>query len=493
MLVTEREAKSILSAQTNGFLVQGPYPFTHALSPFSGCQFGQTTCGLFCYAQYLPNWHYRSEALKPHRWGHAVEVKANAPALLGDYLAKCTQSQRRQLRIFMATATDPYMPLEKERQITRGLVEVFARYDDLDLLVIQTRSPLVARDFDLLRHIPYAWLSLTIESDDEAQNLRGGPAFTTRFAVAAAAIEAGVRTQIAVSPCLPHSDRFAPKLLATGVQRFVVDTFTAGDGQGGGRTARSPYARLVEDWDDDAPAEALADVLRGAGVDVGWSAEGFGGIPYRTEEAKKGHPGGRAAAEQGDEMQLRLLPPEPPPADAMVLTIGTPDEPRRPLPGFPYFWLKYVTGFDARYHCAQALLGPFHKGIWSTVKAPSVHVLTQPKEPWRYAYLCGVAETRWADNLHVPVEFAPGQEVEAVTYNGVRIHITNARRLDIPWLDDGWNGFPRSFTTCRNFQFAVAMFGYDGVTRPAQPEFTSANRDRSLTTLQRRARRRNNP
>ena len=494
MFVTSRAAKSILTAQTNGALVQGTYPFTHTLSPLTGCQFGATTCGLYCYAQSMPSWRYRTQALKPYRWGEGAEIKTNAPDLLADYLAQCTVAQRRQLRIAMSPWTDPYQPIEKTHLVTRRLLEVFARYDDLDLLVIQTRSPLVVRDFDLLRHIPYAWLSLTIETDDEAQQLRGGPACATRLAVARLATDQGVRTQIAVAPCLPSTDRFAKALLATGVQRFVVDTFSAGDGQGGGLTARTTYGTLVEDWDDDHAAEELALSLRATGVDVGWSAAGFGSIPYRTEDAKRGHPGGKAVADQEDaEMQLTMFATAPPPADAMVLTIGQPGAPRQSLPGFPYFWLKYVTGFDARYHCAQALTGPFHKGIWSTVKAPSTHVLTQPSVPWRYAYLCGVADTRWADNLHVPVEFAAGQEVETVTYNGFRIHLTNARRLDIPWLDDGWNGFPRSFTTCRNFQFAVAMFGYDGTTRPAQPEFTNANRDRSLVSLQRQQRRKKNP
>jgi hypothetical protein len=177
----------------------------------------------------------------------------------------------------------------------------------------------------------------------------------------------------------------------------------------------------------------------------------------------------------------------------MVLSLGLPDSPSRPLPGFPYFWLKYITGFDARHHCAQCFVGPYHKGIWSTVRVPSVHVLTQAKG-WTYAYLCGVAETAWADNLHVPLESAPGQEVELFTYNGIRIHVTNARRLEIPWIADGWNDFPRSYTTCRNFQFGVDRFGYDGVARPIQAEFTNPRNGRNLATLQRRAsRRRNNP
>ncbi|NTU85008.1 MAG: hypothetical protein HGA45_37535 [Chloroflexales bacterium] len=490
MEVFERQAKSILSSSSNGPLVQGRYPFTHSLSPFTGCQFGQTSCGLFCYAAKQQNWHFRSAALKPFDWGKAVEFKANAPELLADYLARCTVSQRQQLRIFMSPTTDPYMPIEKQHQLTRRLLEVFARFPDLDLLVIQTRSPLVVRDFDLLARIPYAWLSLTIESDIEEQQLRGGPLFSTRLQVAEAAVESGVRTQISISPCLPHRTGFAATLLETGVTRFVVDTFVSGDGHGGERTAKLPYSRLVEDWEDEAPARALAAQLAAAGVDVGWSAEGFSAIPYRTEEAKKGHPGGAAAAEDGPELQLSMFGPEPPPEGAMVLTLGEPGAPRQSLPGFPYFWIKYVTGFDARHHCAQCLTGWFHKGIWSTVKIPSVHVLNQPKEPWRYAYLCGVADTHWADNLHVPLVPAPGEAVEAVTFNGVRVHVTNARRLEIPWIEEGWNDFPRSYTTCRNFQFAVAQFGYDGVTRPVQPEFANPKNGRSLSALKRRGRQR---
>ncbi|NNJ12135.1 hypothetical protein EKD04_017530 [Chloroflexales bacterium ZM16-3] len=496
LLVTERTSKSILSAQPNGFLVQGPYPFTHTLSPFTGCQFGATTCGLYCYAQWLPNWTYRSAELKgttaePVRWGEGVDVKVNAPELLADYLARSTVAQRQTLRIFMATTTDPYMPLEKQRGITRRLLEVFATYDDLDLLVIQTRSPLAARDFDLLRHIPYAWLSLTIESDDESQQLRGGPSFAARLRLADAAVQAGVRTQIAISPCLPYGPDFCTKLLDTGAQRFVVDTLVAGDGQGGGRTARSTYARLVPEWDDEAPAQRLHDALLAAGVAVGWSADGFGGIPYRTEQAKKGHPGGRQAA-TGDDMQMRLFTTDPPPASAMVLTLGEEGQERRPMPGFPYFWLKYITGFDARHHCAQCFIGPYHKGIWSTVRVPSVHVL-KPSVEWQFAYLCGVAETQWADNLHVPMVEAQGEEIELFTHNGIRVHIRNARRLEIPWIEDGWNGFPRSYTTCRNFQFGVDRYGYDGVSRPIQAEFSNPRNGRSQAALQRREKRRRNP
>src|SRR3712207_9527518 len=73
----------------------------------------------------------------------------------------------------------PYTTLFRSRRC----LEVFAQYDDLDLLVIQTRGLLAARDFDLMRRIPYAWLSVSIETDD-AEVLRafaGGPSPAKRL------------------------------------------------------------------------------------------------------------------------------------------------------------------------------------------------------------------------------------------------------------------------------------------------------------------------
>jgi hypothetical protein len=54
----------------------------------------------------------------------------------------------------------------------------------------------------------------------------------------------------------------------------------------------------------------------------------------------------------------------------------------------------------------------------------------------------------------------------------------------IPWVDDGWRGFPLSHTTCRNWQFGIAHFGYRG-ERPARgDELSSAEfRTREVAEL----------
>ena len=285
MIVTLGEARSILTAQTAGFLASAPYPFTHTLSAYTGCGFGRTTCGLYCYAQFMPNWTFRSAG---RAWGEAVRVKTNAPELLDQALRTMDAEWRGRLRIFMSSTTDPYQPLETTHRVTRQCLEVFARYADLGLLVIQTRSPLAARDFDLIGRIPYAWLSVTVETDDQEllRSLRGGPPLARRFAVVREARQHGLNVQIAVSPCMRYTERFAAALANSGALRIIVDTCIDGDGAGGQRTARSPYAAAVTSWDETAPARALLDQLLALGVDAGWSAAGFCGIPSNSLQAQ---------------------------------------------------------------------------------------------------------------------------------------------------------------------------------------------------------------
>lgn len=286
MEIAIKEAKGILTPQRNGFLAVGPYPFTHALSAYVGCGFGQTTCGMYCYAQFLPNWTFSGGGAS---WGQAVQVKTNAAQLLAEVLGKMRPEKRRELRIFMSSTTDPYQPIERKYQVTRQCLEVFARYNDLDLLVVQTRSPLAERDIPLLKQIPYAWLSITIETDEQdyLQSLKGGPALEKRWGLVRAANENGVRTQITVSPCLRYTgvEEFGRRLLESGARRIVVDTAVDGDGSGGGRSARTPFAAAEPDWAETGHAHVLFEYLRACGeakgIEVGWSNTGFCGIGRR--------------------------------------------------------------------------------------------------------------------------------------------------------------------------------------------------------------------
>jgi DNA repair photolyase len=288
MEILPKETKSILTPQRKGFLASGPYPFTHALSGYVGCGFGQTTCGLYCYAQFLPNWQFRGF---PAEWGAAVQAKTNAAQLLEKTLGSMKPEARQKLRIFMSSTTDPYQPIERRYQITRQCLEVFACYPDLDLLVIQTRSPLAARDLPLMQQIPYALLSVTIETDDQAylKGLKGGPVLEKRWELVRQARSCNIHTQIAVSPCLPYSsiEEFGQRLLQSGAHRLVVDTFVDGDGADGERTARAMFPKFEPDWKNTGPAHKLYRYLqeKTASTDlaVGWSSAGFCGVALSSK------------------------------------------------------------------------------------------------------------------------------------------------------------------------------------------------------------------
>ncbi len=251
------QSKTILTPQKRGFLTAGERPYTHSLSWAIGCGFGSIYCGAYCYAPKLPNWLYARR--EGEGWGEALIIKENAPELLDAQLARARH--RRKMRIFMSPVTDPYQPLERKLRLTRRCLDVFARYNDLDLLLIQTRGPAVVDD------LPYGPTKAHVER---------------RLDAVKRAVARGLNVQIAVSPVLPYSPDFAERLLETGARRIVIDTFALGDGSRGARTAGSPFAAVAGyDWRDDGMAESLYHQLTAYHDDVSWSGEGFAGIPGR--------------------------------------------------------------------------------------------------------------------------------------------------------------------------------------------------------------------
>ncbi len=256
----------------SGFL----HAYTHSLNPYMGCAFGDGGCGVYCYVAESPLGLY---AGKP--WGQWVKAKINAAEALRNDLER--SPNRPCLRVFMSSATDPYQPAEARLGITRSILQVFIEMP-VTLLVVQTRLPLVERDFDLLSRMPFAWLSMTIETDDDGVRRAltpTCPSIDRRFKTMRLARERGIRVQAAVSPALPHNHARFADLLTDSTDRVIVDTFF-GDGSDGKRTGRRPlphrFADLgFGDWRDTAAAERLHQALleRMGRERVGWSREGF--------------------------------------------------------------------------------------------------------------------------------------------------------------------------------------------------------------------------
>ncbi len=260
---------------TTGYLAG----FTHTLQPYLGCRFG---CE-YCYVQSMTVHRFHNAGLA---WGDYAYPRTGIAEKLTAELARHQKAQRLDtLAIFMSSVTDPYQGLERQWQLTRACLHAFVERPP-GLLMIQTRSPLVTRDLDLITQLGgHGWISFTLETDLDAVRRAitpRCPGLDQRLAALKMVRAAGANVQIAVSPCLPYSDveRFGT-LLLDHADRVVVDTYASGDGGSGKRTARTEiperYADLGwGDWRAEDAAHALYDRLHERmGERVGWSQAGF--------------------------------------------------------------------------------------------------------------------------------------------------------------------------------------------------------------------------
>lgn len=216
--VTYRDASSLL---TPGAGFMSTYDYT--LNPYSGCTFGCT----YCYAAFFA----RSRE-KVDGWGDWVTVKENALALLrrarrGGKLVGKT--------IYLSSVTDPYQPIERTLGLTRALLEELADFHQ-PRLVVQTRSPLVTRDLDVLRRFDHVQVNVTVTTDDDEVRRAFEPSCPNnrvRLRAVAEVVAAGVPAAVTMTPLLPvrDADAFADALLATGAERFVVQPFHATKGK----------------------------------------------------------------------------------------------------------------------------------------------------------------------------------------------------------------------------------------------------------------------
>jgi DNA repair photolyase len=115
-------------------------PFSWAINPYRGCEFA---CK-YCYARYTHEFMEMTDL----DFEHKIFVKQHAANLLRQELKKVKKGEE----IAIGTATDPYQPAERRYEITRAILEEFARHRGLELGIV-TKSNLVVRDAALLREV----------------------------------------------------------------------------------------------------------------------------------------------------------------------------------------------------------------------------------------------------------------------------------------------------------------------------------------------------
>ena len=132
-----------------------------------------------------------------------IEVKENALELLE------TALKRKKMPCMIGTGamTDPYIPPERELQLTRGALELIDRYGFG--IAIQTKSAEILRDLDLLKSInskTKAVVQITLTTYDDAlcRILEPKVSVTSeRIAALKVFREAGIPTVVWLSPILP--------------------------------------------------------------------------------------------------------------------------------------------------------------------------------------------------------------------------------------------------------------------------------------------------
>lgn len=258
---------------------------SHSLQPYRGCPLGRSLCGVGCYVR------HNVYLTQGRAWGSFLDVRDGAAeAYLRDYDRERSWAQRRRdgFVIFLSSASEPFPPQELRLGATRSVLEAMIERPP-DGLIVQSHSPLVARECDLLLQLAGRCnlrVHLSIETDRERLPGLPPPAspIGKRFEAARALRESGLRVVITVSPLLPilDPDRFFERIAGV-ADAVVLDHFIGGDGShGGSRTRRTALPAAMAAVDPDSVKLSYRDRM-GAIAErylpgrVGYHIDGFAG------------------------------------------------------------------------------------------------------------------------------------------------------------------------------------------------------------------------
>jgi DNA repair photolyase len=121
--------------------------------------------------------------------------------------------------VVIGTATDPYQPAERRFRVTRAVLDRLARCEGLSVGII-TKSPLVARDVDVLRRLQErnaleVYVSLITVDADLVRTLEArSPLPAVRLRGLAKLTAAGINAGLIVAPVLPGITDDLPRLEA---------------------------------------------------------------------------------------------------------------------------------------------------------------------------------------------------------------------------------------------------------------------------------------
>jgi len=172
-------------------------PFTWTINPYRGCEFA---CK-YCYARYT---HEFMEMRNGIEFEQKIFVKQHAADLLRQELRQVKAGEE----IAIGTATDPYQPAEKKFEVTRGILEEFAKHSGFEIGIV-TKSNLILRDVELLQHVSktnklFVNLTVTTLNADLARILEPrAPRPDLRLESVRKLNQAGIDTGVICAPVIP--------------------------------------------------------------------------------------------------------------------------------------------------------------------------------------------------------------------------------------------------------------------------------------------------
>ncbi|MEZ5402715.1 MAG: radical SAM protein [Bryobacteraceae bacterium] len=230
-------ARGILS-RTSGFIAEAG--FTHSLTPARNCTYGCTYC-------YVPTMRFQGglQAEDWSRWGQRTSFKENAAELLHRAL-------RPDQTVYCSPLTDPYQPAEEHRALMPGiLAAVSARPPRV--FAIQTRSPLILRDLELLGEAARRTalrVSFSLTTDDDGVRRLYEPhcaPIEERLAAIRALRRAGIAVHATLAPILPCDPEALAGIAVDACQADIIgDPFHVRAVKRHGATTRPEALRVSE-------------------------------------------------------------------------------------------------------------------------------------------------------------------------------------------------------------------------------------------------------
>ena len=225
--------------------------FETSINPYRGCEHG---C-IYCFARPTHEYLGLSAGLD---FESKIMVKPDAPKLLE---AELSSPKWEPQVLIMSGVTDPYQPVERKLRITRGCLEVLAKFRNP--VAIITKNRLVTRDIDLLgelaRHNASAVNVSVTSLDPNIQRVLEPRTSSPKARLEAVAMlrAAGIPVGVMVAPVIPG-------LTDHEVPRIVEACAKAGAQFAGYTIVRLPWAiaPLFEHWLDEHFPEKKEKVLQ---------------------------------------------------------------------------------------------------------------------------------------------------------------------------------------------------------------------------------------